>query len=100
MEYETMYATITELTFHDPQSLLQATCNLEDLVAEARNLPGFRALCVVQTETNAAAMVTLYDSEADLESGSAKLRPRLAEAIGPLVSGNPRRVAGTVLLST
>jgi hypothetical protein len=45
-------------------------------------------------------MVTLYDSAADLDSGSAKLRPRLAEAIGPLVLGSPGRVGGSVLLST
>jgi hypothetical protein len=93
-----MYATITELSFRSPDSLQQATRNLGDLLPEARQLAGFRALYVVQTDVYAAAMVTIYDSQADLEEGSAQLRPQVAQAVGPFVSGAPRRVAGPVLL--
>lgn len=93
-----MYATVTELSFKSTDDLAQATTKLHQLLAAARQLPGFRSLHVIQTEENAAVMVTVYDSVADSESGSSQLRPRIAEAIGPHVVSFPRRVAGTVIL--
>lgn len=93
-----MHATITELSFKSPDAIRQAVRNIEALLPEVRQLPGFRSLAMIQTDALAATLVTIYDSEAALEEGSARLRPHVAQAIGPHVAGAPQRTAGTVLL--
>jgi heme-degrading monooxygenase HmoA len=95
-----MYATITELSFKSPDAIRQATRNIEALLPDMRQLAGFRSLSMIQTESLSATIVTIYDSQAALEEGSAQLRPQVAQAIGPHVAGAPQRVGGAVLIQS
>ncbi len=95
-----MYATITELSFRSPDAIRQATRNIEALLPEMRQLPGFRSLSMIQTETLTATIVTIYDSQAALVEGSEQLRPQVAQAISPFVAGAPQRAGGAVLVQS
>jgi hypothetical protein len=92
-----MHATITTVAFRTPAAREEALDRLAELVATAATLPGVVTACIVDTGPGEITMFTAYASEAAAEAASGALRPALAAAIGPLVSGPPARRAGRVV---
>jgi hypothetical protein len=93
---ELMHATITTLRIPNAAARAGALDQLAVLVRTAGSLAGVVTACVVETGHDEITMVTVYADEAAAEAASDELRPALAEAIGPLVSGPPERRAGSV----
>jgi hypothetical protein len=91
-----MYATITTLQFPTAQARATALEPLAGLVGSAAGVAGVVSACVVETGPDELTMVTVYADEDAAAAASAELRPALAAAIGPLVSGPPARRSGRV----
>jgi hypothetical protein len=94
------FGTATTLSFADPETTAEAIRGLDALLDEAAGREGFLSGHLLQVSETELLLVTIYASEESAESLSAALRPRLAEAIGPLVDGPPHRAAGPVVADT
>jgi hypothetical protein len=91
-----MYGSITQLELKSEQDLQDALEGLEAVLAHVRGLTGFRDCYVLRTSALQLTMVTIYESEAASRTATERLRPMLAETVGPHVAGPPERSAGDV----
>jgi hypothetical protein len=91
-----MFGSITRLELKSEQHLRSAVQGLENVLSHARELAGFRDCYVLRTGSCQLTMVTIYDSEAGSRTATERLRPMLAETVGPHVARPPERSAGDV----
>jgi hypothetical protein len=92
-----MYATITKLQIKAEEQAVEAVEGLSVLLDEAGGLPGLLQGRVVRSGPRELVMVTVYESEAAAGAAGARMRPRLGETIGPIVTGAPDRWDGPVV---
>jgi hypothetical protein len=95
-----MYATITKLQIKAEEQAVEAVEGLNELLAEVGGLAGRLQSRVVRSGPRELVMVTVYESEAAAAAAGDQMRPKLAQRIGPMVTGAPDRWSGPVVAAS
>jgi hypothetical protein len=93
-----MHATVTHLSFQNDERVKAAAAALHRIIDRLPSTLGMRDCYVVQTAARELVLFTAYDSEAEAAAASASMRPAIATAVGPLVTGRPSRSEGPVVV--